>query len=55
MSESDIDLLPDDVSSEIKTGAGPGQRLKRARERAGLSISEIAEQLHLGEDLVEAI
>lgn len=55
MSESDIDLLPDDVSPEIKTGAGPGQRLKQARERAGLSISEIAGQLHLGEDLVVAM
>lgn len=55
MSESDIDLLSDDMNTEIKTGAGPGQRLKKARERAGLSITEIAEQLHLGEDLVEAM
>lgn len=53
MTESDIDILPDDVSSDITSG--PGERLKSARKKAGLSISEVAERLHIGEHLIDAI
>ena len=53
MNESDLDALKDDALAE--SVSGPGQRLRAARQRAGLTLVEVAERLHLDEDVVEAI
>ena len=53
MNESDVDALNEDVLTE--SVSGPGQRLRVARERAGLTLVEVAERLHLDEEVVEAI
>jgi len=53
MNESDLDAFKDEVLAE--SVSGPGQRLRAARERAGLTLVEVAERLHLDEEVVEAI
>ncbi|MES9858763.1 MAG: RodZ domain-containing protein [Sedimenticola sp.] len=43
-----------DAASGIET-AGPGSRLKVAREAQGLDLGRVAAQLHLGEDILSAL
>ncbi len=42
-----------DDSLEIRTG--PGQQLRQARERQGLAIAQVAAELHLGENQIDAL
>lgn len=42
-----------DDSLEILTG--PGQQLRQARERQGLAIAQVAAELHLGENQIDAL
>ncbi len=47
-----------DVSEEQEPPApaeGPGQRLRLGRENRGLSVSEVADALHLDREMIEAI
>lgn len=53
MTEPDIDVT---IAPEVSEMAGgPGHRLRRARERQGLDVVEVADRLHLPERLVIAI
>ena len=53
MNESDVDALNEEGLAE--SVSGPGQRLRAARKKAGLTLVEVAERLHLDEEVVEAI
>ena len=56
MSESHTDIeRPSDETPVAEPTSGPGHRLRLARERKGLDIPAVAEQLHLPEHLIAAL
>lgn len=44
-----------DTESDVAVEDGPGHRLRAARESKKLSFSQVAAELHLGEDVVRAL
>ena len=52
MTETDV---PASGDASIEPGMGPGARLKAAREAAGLSLDQVAQQLKLAPRQVKAI
>lgn len=50
--------MPDEPGKQDEsheTRAGPGQQLRQAREAQGLAIAQVAAELHLGENQIDAL
>lgn len=50
--------MPDETGKQDEsheTRAGPGQQLRQAREAQGLAIAQVAAELHLGENQIDAL
>ncbi len=50
--------MPDDLGRQdepLETRIGPGQQLRQAREQQGLAIAQVAAELHLGENQIDAL
>ncbi len=50
--------MPDEAGKQDEsheTRAGPGQQLRQAREAQGLAIAQVAAELHLGENQIDAL
>ena len=45
----------DEVEGSVRAAEGPGQRLRQARLAQNLEIARVANQLHLGEAIIEAL
>ncbi|MCE9679224.1 DUF4115 domain-containing protein [Shewanella sp. AS1] len=55
MTDNQIDMLKDDEAASQKATPKLGELLKTAREAKGLSVGQIAQQLHLRPSIVAAI